>query len=230
MAKTPKKRSRANVAKSTPAASVASQSKRLKNSTGAVQSRKLTESPPVPVPESQASAANVITSYKSYIVFVNDPKLQRPFTVLQSCNIQCLELKSEVNNHFLNNRRRKRRYDVAFTNLFTFPCRVFAKAENSVTAVKLHKICGELNKQFHVLMACKVSVDTAYDRLLDANPRKVKDGVIYETGQLESHVDESQLLPDTASSYSNMGDSQRLYEDNNGGNVSKSDDDNNSVS
>ena len=139
--------------------------------------------------------------YKCFVVFVDDPKLKSPFTVLKGSDIRRIEEKTYVNNRFLNDKRRRHRYDIAFTNRFTYPCRVFAKAENSISPVKLHLICDGLNQQFKVLMACKVSVETAYTRLLEANPRKIKDGVTYETGEADPA---SQLppLPDTASSFS----------------------------
>ncbi len=139
--------------------------------------------------------------YNSYIVFVDDPKLKQPFTVLQGSNIQCLDSKKYINDHFLSDNRRRRRFDLAFTNLFTFPCRVFAKSENSNNTVKLHKIVVDLNRQFSVLLSCGVDVDTAYEKMLLANPRKVKDGIIYETGELENGPDTA-LLYDTPPSLS----------------------------
>ncbi len=156
--------------------------------------------------------------YKTFIVFVDDPKLKTPFTVLQGSNIRCMEKRKYINNHYLNDDRRLRRYDVAFTNLFTFPCRVFAKAENSIKPVAIHQHCNNLNEQFNVLMACKVDTETAYTRLMEANARKIKDGIEYETGELLKPDED--LLPDTASSFSEMetqrsnkGDADKSMED-----------------
>ncbi len=147
--------------------------------------------------------------YKSYVVFVNDPKLKTPFTVLQSSNILCLESKEFINNSYLNDNRRRRQYDLAFTNLFAFPCRVFAKAANSVTPVTLHQLCDKLNQQFALLIACNVDVETAYTRLMQSNPRKVTDGVTYETGDLPEGDPASQMpLHDTASSYTDGANTQ----------------------
>ncbi len=149
--------------------------------------------------------------YHRFIVFVDDPKLKTPFSVLHHSNIRCLETKESVNNKYLNNNRRLRRFDLAFTTTFSFPCRVFAKCENFVTAVYLHKTVDNLNAQFGVLMACKVDVETAYLRLLEANPRKVKGGIHYETGEITG---ETQLLPDTASSFSEVEESQEMVDGN----------------
>ncbi len=161
---------------------------------------------PAPVPETELETQPLIGDthyeYKAFIVFVNDPKLKTPFAVLQSSNIRCMESKKYVNDRFLNDDRRKRTYDLAFTNLFTFPCRVFAKALNTVTPVILHNKCLDLNAQFKVLMACNVDVETAYARLLEANPRKLTDdGLLYETG---GNDDNKLLRPDTEPSYSDV--------------------------
>ncbi len=158
-----------------------------------------------PVPDTELETQPLLDDphyqYKAFIVFVNDPKLKTPFSVLQSSNIQCLQKKKYVNDRYLNDNRRKRQYDVAFTNLFTFPCRVFAKALNTVTPIVLHNKVNELNGQFKVLMACKVDVETAYARLLESNPRKVTDGLLYETGD----GDENTLRrPDTEQSFSDV--------------------------
>ncbi len=168
-----------------------------------------TQPPPLP----QANEANHY-KYNAFIAFVDDPKLKTPFTVLQSSNILCMESKRYVNDRYLNNKRRKRCYDMAFTNLFTFPCRIFAKALNTVKPVALHNKCMDLNNQFKVLMACKVDVETAYDRLLEANPRKITDGIIYETGAVDedgpSAAKRALMAADTLSSYSEMEDTQDL--------------------
>ncbi len=156
---------------------------------------------PAPNPDSerQAEHSGEQYIYNNFIVFVDDPKLKSPFTILRGTEIQCLEKKAYVNDRFLNNDRRRRQYDVAFTNLYTFPCRIFAKAENTTKPIVLHRVCDNLNEKFKVLMACKVPVETAYERMMQSNPRKVKNGIEYETGSAE---DTSGMLPDTASSYS----------------------------
>ena len=186
------------------------------NKKGAPKKPSKPKVPPRPVPPSTQSQAQAEDDdhykYKAYIAFVDDPKLKTPFTVLQSSNIRCLERKRYVNNTYLNDNRRKRRFDVAFTNIFTVPCRIFAKAVNDVRLVVLHNKCQELNQQFKVLMACKVDVETAYQRLLEANPRKVTDGLQYETGESNDDNEQAkrQLLSDTPSSYTDDGGSASL--------------------
>ncbi len=168
---------------------------------------------PKPASQSQSQTQNDDRDfkYKCFIVFVDDPKLQRPFNVLQGSKIQCLETKKYVNTRYLNDDRRRRRFDVAFSDVFAFPCRVFAKSENNVKPVKLHKVCQELNNQFQVLLSCNVDVETAYEKLMASRPRKVKDGIIYETGEADADCPKSPL-PDTMSSYSSEGDSQRMID------------------
>ena len=141
-------------------------------------------------------------------MFVSDPKLKAPFTVLNGTNIRCLESKKYINSHYLNNKRRLKKYDLAFTNLFTYPCRIFAKSEKTVTPLKLHKVADGLNEKFAMLLACKVDVETAYQQLVESSPKKVKDGIAYETGELEQP--DTAPLQDTPSSYSEASDDNQL--------------------
>ncbi len=182
------------------------------------QKKQLAPPPSPPAPPSQNFESNSDDkehySYKSFIVFVDDPKLKSPFKILHGTHIRCLETKAFVNNRYLSNKRRKRSYDIAYSTLYTFPCRIFAKAERENSPLKLNKICERLNEQFKVLMACKVDVETAYERLLEANPRKVKNGVQFETGLVEDS-NMSKPLPDTASSYTEADESKSANEDSN---------------
>ncbi len=180
-----------------------------KNFTKSTKKRQPDASKSTPPTESQQLPPNPPKEryiYNNYIVFVDDPKLKSPFTILQGSKIQSMEKKDYINDHYLNDSRRRRQYDVALSTAYAFPCRIFAKAENKTKAIVLHKVCDTLNDKFKVLMACKVTVETAYQRLMESNPRKVKDGVHYETGEVEDNT-LSGPLPDTASSYSSAHES-----------------------
>ncbi len=143
---------------------------------------------------------------KTFLIFVDDPMSLTPFHVLQGCHILNIETKTYISNRYLNDSRRRRKYDIAFTKVFTFPCRVFAKSESKVDLVKLHKISAKLNEQYKMLMSCKVDVETAYEQLLSKNPRKVKDGIEYETGIVQDPIARENAPPDTQTSFSEADD------------------------
>ena len=146
----------------------------------------------------------------SYIVFVDDPKSQTPFNVLLGSKITDIEKRIYYSRNYLNNERRKRQNDIAFTDQFEQPCRVFAKSPVG-NLVRLHKICDNLNRQWKTLTKCKVPVETAYAQLIDQNPRKIKNGIEYETGKVIDESTQENRPPDTSTSYSDVD----LFEDNN---------------
>ena len=145
--------------------------------------------------------------YKNYLCFVDEPNPTAPFHILPANKILDVKSREDLEGNFLNDSRRKRKYDVAFTSLFKFTCRVFAKCESTVTQKILQSIIESLNTSFDALMKCKVPVEEAYSTLVNTNARKVKSGVHYDSGLITSK--RARLLPDTASSYSELSDSER---------------------
>ena len=66
--------------------------------------------------------------YSNYLVFVEDPRLKTPFKVLPGNQISNVKRKCDLdNNTHLDKARRKRAFDLAFSPLFTYPSRIFAK-------------------------------------------------------------------------------------------------------
>ena len=166
-------------------------------------------SPPQPsgsLPPTSGSAA----VYSNYLAFLEDPKSATPFTVLPGNKIRDLQAKDQIDTSFLNNSRRKRQYDLAFTRLFDYPCRIFAKCESRVPLTILHDIISSLNCQFNLLLKCKVPVEEAYQQMMMDNNRKVVDGINYETGEATGHP----LPIETASSYSEKSNNEDTADSN----------------
>ncbi len=139
-------------------------------------------------------------NYDRYLVFVDDPNSRSPFATLEAKDILDLKRKDEIDKSFLNNSRRKRKYDFAFTTVFKFPCRIFAKVQPGFSSFKLRKIVTDLNSQYRNMIACQVDVEKAYWTLLESNARKVKTGIDYDTGKVVNKRAVSKV-PDTTSSY-----------------------------
>ncbi len=136
--------------------------------------------------------------YTNYIAFVEDPRLKAPFNVLPGNNIKNIQSKEAIDNSYLNKARRKRAYDVAFTPLYTFPCRIFAKCEASRSLVSLHAVVSHLNDEFAMLVKCKIPLEEAYSTLMDNYSNKVQEGIVYETGELTDPAARQKYPPDTA--------------------------------
>ncbi len=150
-----------------------------------------------------------LKKYTAYLVFVDDPKSRAPFAVLQASQITNYKAKIDLENSYLNNSRRKRQYDIAFTNVFkNHTCRIFAKCEPFIKLPVLHEIVQGLNDSYNALMTCKVPVETAYETLIDSNARKVKAGVDYDTGKVINKRARFGRPPDTASSYTEKSDEE----------------------
>ncbi len=139
-------------------------------------------------------------SYDRYLVFVDDPHARCPFATLDAKKIVDIKRKEDLDKSFLNNARRKRPYDIAFTSVYKFSCRVFAKVEPSYSTLKLNKIVSDLNTQYRNLLACNVDVEKAYATLLESKARKVKAGICYDTGRV-TNKRTANKYPDTPSSY-----------------------------
>ena len=148
--------------------------------------------------------------YSNYLVFLEDPKSIAPFKVLPGNKIQNLKTKNQIDASFLNNSRRKRQYDIAFTTLFEFPTRIFAKCQSTVPITMLHDITSALNNQFSLLIKCKVPLEDAYEQMMKDNNRKVVAGINYETGEAKKPT---KAPPDTASSYSDKSSNSSEAED-----------------
>ncbi len=162
--------------------------------------------------QSDTTTRNEPSKYTNYLVFVDDPNSRKPFRVLPANKISNIKLKEEIESAYLNNSRRKRTYDIAFTTLYQFTCRIFAKCEAHVKTTQLNQIIEALNQSYIALIDCNVSVEKAYETLVDQNARKVKNGVNYDTGKVNKRA---KLLkfPDTASSYSEKSDSGERHQE-----------------
>ena len=140
--------------------------------------------------------------YTNYLVFVEDPRLKTPFQVLPGNNIVNVKSKLDIDSSYLNKSRRKRAFDVAFSTLFTYPSRIFAKCESSLSLVALHEIVSHLNEKFNMLIMCKVPLEDAYATLMDSYSNKVQEGIEYETGKVTDASARQKHPPDTDSSFS----------------------------
>ena len=141
------------------------------------------------------------TEYSNYLAFVDDPKSRSPFAVLPASRINCVKQKHELDATFLNDNRRKRKYDLAFTDLFKHTCRIFAKCESTVPLVRLHEIVQNLNSKFNLLMNFQIDPEDALTKLIAENARKVQDGIRYDTGDITNKRARLAKPPDTTSSY-----------------------------
>ena len=91
-----------------------------------------------------------------------------------------------IDKMYLNNSRRRARYDVAVAYNYKFPFRVFAKVESTYAITDLHELVQLLNEKFQALKTCGVPVDKAYDNLLQTHSKKVCSGIDYETGLVKN--------------------------------------------
>ena len=164
--------------------------------------------------------------YSTYLAFVDDPKSRSPFTVLHASKILNYKEKSTIDHNYLSNSRRKRKYDIAFTSIFKFTCRIFAKCESFVKITDLHEIIRGLNDSYNALLTCKVDVESAYETLIDNNARKVKVGVEYDTGRVLNKRARLGKPPDTASSLSEKSNHSDDPEDDKNSNHSDNNQDN----
>ncbi len=158
--------------------------------------------------ESSAEKEQSQKRYTNYLAFVDDPKSRTPFTVLPASKIQNYRDKNTIDNSYLSKSRRKRKYDVAFTTVFKFTCRIFAKCEAFVKLTDLHEIVQGLNNSYMALMTCNVDVENAYETLIDSNAKKVKVGVNYDTGKVVNKRARVGKPPDTATSVSEKSESE----------------------
>ncbi len=126
-----------------------------------------------------------------YIMFVDDPNSTSPFNVLHGRHITKMETRPcLLHNHDIG------QYNIAFTTVYTHPCRIFAKAQPNSSFVKLHNICSSLNTQLNLLLKCKVDLETAFSQLLAENPNHQKDGIDYTTGEVSNLQNDENMAPD----------------------------------
>ncbi len=130
----------------------------------------------IPKSPSEGPVAGLRKKYSNYLVFAEDPRLKNPFKVLPGTQISNIE---SCDNTHLDKARRKRAFDLAFSPLLTYPCRIFATCELSVNLVTLHEVVGHLNDEFKMLLTCKVPMEDAYTTLLDNYSHKGQEGITY---------------------------------------------------
>ncbi len=148
--------------------------------------------------------SSALQKYSNYLVFVEDPRLKTPFSVLPGNNITGMTSKLDIDSTYLNKSRRKRAFDIALSPMFAYPSRVFAKCEASVSLVTLHGIVSHLNDEFKMLITCKVPLEEAYATLMDNYSHKVQEGIQYETGEVTDAAARLKHPPDTDSSYTDL--------------------------
>ncbi len=165
-------------------------------------------------------SGNIEKCYNRYLVFVDDPNRKSPFALLEATDISDLKRKEDLDKSYLNNACRKRNYDVAFTTVFDFPCRIFAKVEPTYSPVKLARNISDLNTQFRNMLVCNVDVEKAYETLLESHGRKVKAGICYNTGKiynkrlLTKYVDTSTSFSEPDSGQLNGEEANKASESN----------------